>query len=106
MGTSLSIELYALCEHTNAIYCDINPNKPSGLSHPYQLDESTVIYRGIRSDISFLFHFAMKFMSATRIAQDWSPRFAVSLLGVFCLSMSNEKTPGLYGLRGRLSQKL
>ena len=30
----------------------INHDKPNGLSHPYQLDESTFIYRGIRSDIS------------------------------------------------------
>ena len=31
----------------------VNLNKPSGLSHPYQLDESTSIFRGIRTNFSF-----------------------------------------------------
>ena len=41
----------------------------NGFSHHYQLDESTVIFRGVRSDIYFLSHFSMKFLQANRIAQ-------------------------------------
>ena len=39
-----------------------NPLMTNGFSHPYHLDESTFIFRGIRSIFSFLFHFSMKFM--------------------------------------------
>ena len=38
----------------------INPLVTNELSHPYQMDESTFIFRGIRSDFSFLFHSLMK----------------------------------------------
>ena len=69
----------------------VNPNKPDGLSHPYHLDESTSIYRGIRSDFSFLFHFSIKIKIANNIAQDGTPRFAASHLGLFCLPMSHKK---------------
>ena len=40
----------------------------NGFSHPYPLDESIFIFRGIRSNFSFLFHFSIKIMSANRIA--------------------------------------
>ena len=39
---------------------DFNPFVTNGLSHPYQLDESTFIFRGIGSNFSFLLHFSMK----------------------------------------------
>ena len=39
-----------------------NPHVTSGLTHPYYLDESTFIFRGVRSNMSFSFHFSMKFM--------------------------------------------
>ena len=45
--------------------CDperVNPLVTNGLSHPYQLDESTFNFRGIRSNFSLLFHFSMKFV--------------------------------------------
>ena len=71
----------------------------NGFSHPYHLDEYTFIFRGIRSDFPFLFHFSMKFMKANRIAPDGTPRFAASHLELSCLPMSHKKTPGLYGLR-------
>ena len=38
----------------------INPLVMNGHSHPYHLDESIFIFRGIRSKISFLIHFSMK----------------------------------------------
>ena len=47
-----------------------NPNKANGLSHPYHLDESIFIFRGISRNFSFLFHFSMNIMSANRIAPD------------------------------------
>ena len=33
----------------------------------------------------------MKFLSANRIAPDWTPRFAASHLGLFCSHMSHKK---------------
>ena len=63
----------------------------NGLSHPYHLDESTFIFRGIRSNFSFLFNLSMKFMPANRIAPDGTPHFAMSHLGLFCLPMSHKK---------------
>ena len=63
----------------------------NGLSHPYHLDESIFIFRGIRSNFSFLFHFSMKFLLANRIAQDGMQRFAASHLVLFCLPMSHKR---------------
>ena len=63
----------------------------NGLSHSYRLDESIFIFRSVRSNFSFLFHFSMKIMSADRIASDGTPRFALSNLGLFCLPMSHKK---------------
>ena len=63
----------------------------NGLSHPYHLDESTFISRGIRSSFSLLFHFSMKFMLAKRIAPDGTLLLAVSHLGLFCLPVSHIK---------------
>ena len=62
----------------------------NGLSHPYHLGDSTFIFRGIRSDFSFLFHFSMKLSLANRIAPDGMPRFVASHLGLFCLPMSHK----------------
>ena len=62
-----------------------NPLVTNGLSHPYHLDESTFIVRGISSDFSFLFHFLMNSMKANRIAPDGTQRFVASLLELFCL---------------------
>ena len=67
----------------------------NGFSHPYQLDESTLISRGLRSVFSILFHFLMKFLSANRNAPDGTPKNAVSHLGLLCLSMSHEKAARL-----------
>ena len=62
----------------------------NGLSHPYHLDESTSIFRGIRRCSSFLFHFSMKIYIANRIATDGTPRLAASHLGLFCLPLSHK----------------
>ena len=69
----------------------LNPLVTNGLSHPYQFDESTFVFRGIKSDFSFSFHFSMKIMSANSIAPDGTLRFAASNLGLFCLPMSHKK---------------
>ena len=70
----------------------INPYLTNGFAHHYQLDESTFIFRGVRSDFQFLSHFSMKkLLLANRIAPDGMPRSAASHLGLFCLPMSNKK---------------
>ena len=66
------------------------------LSHPYLLDESNFIFRDIRCDFLFLFHFSMKFLQANRIAPDGTLRFAASQLGLFCLSMFHKKGHNAY----------
>ena len=43
---------------------DVNPLLMNGISHRYHLDESTFIFRGIRSNFLFVFHFSMKFILA------------------------------------------
>ena len=68
-----------------------NPLVTNGLSHLYHLDESTFIFRGIRGNFSFSFHFSMKFLSANRKASDGTQRFAASHLGLFCWPMSHKK---------------
>ena len=84
----------------------INPLMTNGLSHPYHMGESIFILKGTRSDISSLFHFSMKTMSANRIAPDGTPRFAASHLRLFCLSMSLKKDPRLIWIKeGHLSIK-
>ena len=59
-----------------------NPLVTNGFSHPYHLYVSIFIFRGIRSDFSFLFHFSMKIMSAHRIAPDGTPCFAILFANV------------------------
>ena len=51
-------------------------------SHPYHLDESTFILRGIRNNFIIIFYFSMNIVSANGI----SPH-----LGQFCLHMSHKK---------------
>ena len=63
---------------------EFNPYVTNELSHPYHLDESTFVIRGIRSEFSFLCHFSMEFQQANRIASDGTPHFAASHLGLFC----------------------
>ena len=68
-----------------------NPYVTNAHSYPYHLDESTFIFRGIRSSFSFLFHFSMNLFAANRIAPEGTPHFAASHLGLFYLPMSNKK---------------
>ena len=67
----------------------------NGFSHPYHLDESIFVFRGIGSNFSFLFHFSMNIILANRIAPDGTPRFAALHLGLFCLPMSHIKNARL-----------
>ena len=69
----------------------INPLVTNGISQSYQLDESTFVLRGIRSNFSCFFFFSMKIMSEKRIALDRTPLFAASRLGLFSLPMSHKK---------------
>ena len=69
----------------------INPYLTNGFSHHYQLDESTFIFRGVRSDFYFLSHFSMKLLLANSIAPDGTPLSAASHLGLYCLPLSHKK---------------
>ena len=69
----------------------INPYLTNGFSHHYQLDESTFIFRGVRSDLYFLSDFSMTFSLANIIAPDGTPRSAASHLVLFCLPMSHKR---------------
>ena len=69
----------------------INPYLTNGFSRHYHLGESTLIFRGIRSDFQFLNKFLMKILSANRIAPDGTPHSAASHLGLFCLPMSHKR---------------
>ena len=63
---------------------------PSELSHPYQLDESTLsfILRGFGGSFSLLFHFNEIFVSKEK-----SPRYEWSVQNLHCLSRPTcEKT--------------
>ena len=48
--------------NTTFVKHPINPYVIKGHSHPYHLNESTFIFRGIKSNFSFSFHFSMKIM--------------------------------------------
>ena len=76
----------------------INPFLTNGFSHYYHLGEHTVKFRGVRSEIKYIFHFPMKFLLANRIAPDVTPRSAASHLGLCCLPMSHKKNARLYEL--------
>ena len=56
----------------------LNPLVTNGPSHCYQLDESTFIYRGIRSD----FFFVISFFDENRISKQNSPRWDAAFCGV------------------------
>ena len=59
----------------------------NGFSHPYHLDESTIIFRGIRSNFSFLFNFFYENHVSKRNGARWD--------AAFCGVTSSS---GLYGL--------
>ena len=59
-----------------------NPYLTNEYSHYYLLGQSTFIFRGIRSDFEFSFHFSMKFLCANRKAPDKTPCSAASHLGL------------------------
>ena len=73
---------------------EIYPLVTNGFSHPYHLGESIFIFRGTKSNFSFLFQFSINIISANRIAPDGTPRSAASHLLLFCLHMSHKKMPG------------
>ena len=83
-----------------------NPLVPNGLSHHYHLDESTLNFRGIRSNFSFLFHISIKIKIANRKALDGTPRFAASHLGLFCLLMSHKKDARLIWVKRPITTEL
>ena len=73
---------------------DFNPYLMNGFSHHYQLDESTFIFRSVRSDVLIFISFLMNFFQANRIAPDGTPLSALSVsshLGLCCLPMSHKR---------------
>ena len=73
-----------LLEGTNYLYLsrentNFNPLVTSEISHPYHLDESIFIFKGLRCFFfSFhFFHFSMKIMSANRNAKRGVPSEAI-----------------------------
>ena len=52
---------------------------------------SPLSFLGVLGVIFNLSDFSMKFLCANRIAQDGTPRSAVSHLGLFCLPMSHKR---------------
>ena len=45
----------------------VKPYLTNGFSHLYQLGESTFLFRGVKSDLYFIFLFSMKFLQANII---------------------------------------
>ena len=66
----------------------------NGLSHPNYLDESIVIFRGIRSYFPFLFHFFDKIPLSKQNSLRWDAAYC----GVTSGAILFKRTPGLYGL--------
>ena len=75
---------------------NLNPYMTNGLSHRYHFDESTLMFKGFGSNLSFLFHFSMKIMLANSIAPYGTPHFHIWGCSV-CLC-PKKRTLGLYGL--------
>ena len=75
----------------------LNPHLPSGLSHPYQLDESISNFRCVWCTFSFLFYLRKIFLLANSEDPDQTPHSVASDLGLHCLCPKNG-TLGLYGL--------
>ena len=64
-----------------------NPLVTNGLSHFYHFDESTFIFRGFRSKISFFDDFPVSKQNSLR----WDAAFVASQLGLYCLPVSHKK---------------
>ena len=74
----------------------LDPYLTHGFSHHYQLDESTFIFRGVRSDFLFFISFFDEIsLHENGISPDGTQRSAASHLGLFCLPMSHKRRPGL-----------
>lgn len=68
----------------------------NGLFHPYQMGESTLIFRGIKGNISFLFHFSMTLGRRNLRCTIWG--YSVCICPV-------KRTQGLNGLILRIGNK-
>ena len=75
----------------------------NGLSHSYHLDVSIFVFRGIRSNFSFLFHF-ISFFDENNLSKQNSLRWDAVFLWLHIWGYSVclcpiKRMPGLYGLR-------
>ena len=77
----------------------------NGLARHYHLVESTVIFRGIKSDFDILFHCSMKLLYTNIIALDRTRHSAASHLGLYSLPMSHKMDGMLIRVNKRGSRK-
>ena len=61
---------------------DINAHETNRLSHPYQLDECTFRFKGIRSNFLLFISFFDEILVSKQNSPRWTPRF-VAILFVF-----------------------
>ena len=72
----------------------INSRVTNGLSHPYQLDESTYIFRGIGINFSLFGENHVTKKNSSR----WDAAFCGVTSGAILFACPIKMTPGLYGL--------
>ena len=78
-------------EYSSFGYRYFNPYLPSGLGHPYQLEESISNFRGVWCNVSFYFIFWLKFLYANSADTDQTTRSAASDLDLHCLLKSQKR---------------
>ena len=89
----LTSKTYFSCNYS------LNPYMTNGFSHYYHLGESTLIFRGFGCNFESLFHFSMKFLYASRIAADGTPRLRCHIWGYSVCLCLIKGTPGLNELK-------
>ena len=78
---------------TTHSYATLNPFKPNGIYHSYQLDQSISVLRIVRFIPMLIEH------SVTNSGDpDQMPRSVVSDLGLSCLPMCRKRAPWIDGL--------
>ena len=92
----LSCNCVTLISLTSFLWDTDKQNTPDvtslGLSNSFQMGESIIIFRGIRSNFSSFDE------NHVRIAPDGSPRFAAHIWHYSVYLCPIKRTPGLYGL--------
>ena len=74
----------SMLKEVTVILCFINPYLTNGFFHHYQLDESTFIFRGVRSDFYF---FLSDFCDEISLGKQNSPRWDAAFCGITSAAM-------------------